>query len=68
VTTIAGTGPAGYSGDGGPAVQAQINPSADEIGNTLAFDASGNLYVVDGANNAVRILRPIDQKGGRRFE
>jgi hypothetical protein len=68
VTTIAGTGAAGYSGDGGPAVQAQINPSADEIGNTLALDASGKLYVVDGANNAVRILRPIDQKGGRRLE
>jgi hypothetical protein len=61
LTTIAGTGAAGYSGDGGPAVQAQINPSADEIGNTLALDASGKLYVVDGANNAVRILRPVGQ-------
>jgi sugar lactone lactonase YvrE len=61
ITTIAGAGPPGYSGDGGPAVRAQINPSADEIGNSLALDASGSLYVVDGANNAVRILRPVGQ-------
>jgi trimeric autotransporter adhesin len=61
ITTIAGAGAPGYSGDGGPAVQAQINPSGDEIGNTLALDASGNLYVVDGANNAVRVLRPVGQ-------
>jgi sugar lactone lactonase YvrE len=61
VTTIAGTAVAGYSGDGGPAVQAQINPSSDEIGNTLAVDATGDLYVVDGANNAVRVLRPVGQ-------
>ena len=61
VTTVAGAGAPGYSGDGGPAVQALINPSADEIGNTLALDASGNLYVVDGANNAVRVLRPVGQ-------
>jgi hypothetical protein len=40
----------GYSGDGGPAVQAQINASADEIGNTPALDAPGNLYGADGAN------------------
>jgi sugar lactone lactonase YvrE len=61
ITTIAGAGAPGYSGDGGPALQAQINPSGDEIGNTLAFDTSGNLYVVDGANNAVRVLRPVGQ-------
>jgi len=61
VTTIAGKGAAGYSGDGGSAVQAQINPSAEEIGNTLALDASGKLYVVDGGNNAVRVLRRVGQ-------
>lgn len=61
ITTLAGTGVAGYSGDGGPAMQAQINPSADEIGNSLALDASGKLFVVDGANNAVRVLRPVGQ-------
>ena len=61
VTTIAGTGVLGYSGDGGPAANAQLNPSADELGNTLAIDAAGNLYVADGGNNAVRILRPTNQ-------
>ena len=38
VTTIAGTGVPGYSGDGGPAANAQLNPSADELGNTLAIE------------------------------
>ena len=60
ITTIAGTGVPGYSGDGGPAANAQLNPSADELGNTLAIDAAGNLYVADGGNNAVRILRPVN--------
>jgi hypothetical protein len=62
ITTIAGVGAPGYSGDGGPAVQAHINPGADEIGNTLALDAAGNLYVVDGANNAVRVLRTVGRR------
>jgi hypothetical protein len=30
-----------------------------ELGNSLAVDRSGNLYVADGANNAIRILRPM---------
>jgi RHS repeat-associated protein len=46
---IAGTGRAGYSGDGGPAVNAQINyPKAVEI------DASGNLYIADTYNHRIR--------------
>ena len=61
VTTIAGTGVAGYSGDGGPAASAQLNPSDDELGNTLAIDKGGNLYVADGGNNAVRMLRPVNE-------
>jgi len=60
VTTIAGTGAAGYSGDGGPATSAQLNPSADELGNTLALDNAGNLYVADGGNQVVRVLRPVN--------
>ena len=43
ITTIAGGTTAGYSGDGGPAVSAQlIAPKA------LAFDSQGNLYIADG--------------------
>ena len=60
ITTIAGTRAAGYTGDGGPAVNAQLNPSTDELGNTLAFDSAGNLYVADGANRVVRVLRPVN--------
>ncbi len=51
VTVIAGTGIAGFSGDGGPAFQAQLADPAD-----LALDAEGNLYVADRGNNVVRKL------------
>lgn len=49
ITTLAGTGAAGYSGDGGPAVNAQLS------GPTItAFDNAGNLYVADADNRRVR--------------
>jgi sugar lactone lactonase YvrE len=47
--TIAGTGVAGYSGDGGASVSAQLNYPAG-----LAVDASGNVYVADVKNNVIR--------------
>ena len=50
ITTVAGTGMAGYSGDGGQGLSAQIR------GGSLAIDTSGNLYFGDGANNVVRVL------------
>jgi uncharacterized protein (TIGR03437 family) len=53
VTTIAGVGTAGYSGDGGPGTNAQLS-----IPGGLAIDTSGNLYVADTLNNAVRLLHP----------
>lgn len=55
VTTIAGyDGTCCYSGDNGLAVAAQLNqPTA------LMFDASGNLYVADTGNNAIRVLHPV---------
>ena len=49
ITTIAGNGAAGYSGDGGPATSAQLN-SPD----SLAFDSAGNLYISDKYNQVVR--------------
>lgn len=56
VTTIAGTGEVGYSGDNGPAAVAQLNrPSA------IAFDLQGNLLIADGRNNRIRL---VDTKTG----
>lgn len=49
VTTVAGTGVSGYSGDGAAAVNSQINNPTG-----LAFDANGNLYIADNGNNAIR--------------
>jgi len=49
LTTVAGTGAAGYSGDGGPPAAAQL---AFPAGLTIGFD--GSLYIADSANHAVR--------------
>jgi uncharacterized protein (TIGR03437 family) len=49
ITTVAGTGVASFSGDGGPATSAALNfPTG------VAFDAAGNLYIADYSNNRVR--------------
>ncbi len=49
ITTIAGNGVQGYSGDGGPATAAEINyPSG------LSIDDSGNLYISDALNSCIR--------------
>ena len=49
IAIVAGTGKAGYSGDGGPAAKAELaRPDA------LAFDAKGNLYIGDHDNGAIR--------------
>ena len=51
ITTIAGNGTAGFSGDGGQAVKASFNfPSG------LAFDSKGNLYISDRSNNRIRVI------------
>lgn len=46
---IAGTGVSGFSGDGGPALNAQLN-----YPNHLVADRSGNLFIADTANHRVR--------------
>ncbi len=49
ITTVAGTGTSGYSGDGGAATAAQLyKPSG------VAVDAAGNLYIADFRNNRIR--------------
>ena len=54
ITTIAGNGIAGYSGDGGQAINAEIN-NPEEV----AFDAVGNLYIADTENNRIRMVNTI---------
>jgi uncharacterized protein (TIGR03437 family) len=49
ITTVAGTGKAGNSGDGGPAAIARLNHPAG-----IALDATGNLYIADQFNHTVR--------------
>src|SRR5579871_518134 len=48
INTVAGTGNSRYGGDNGPALRAQLDPTA------LAFDSHGNLYIGDGDNFRVR--------------
>src|SRR5215469_13580170 len=45
ITTVAGNGFSGFSGDGGAAVEARINGDAN-----LAVDSAGNLYIADTYN------------------
>jgi hypothetical protein len=54
VTTVAGTGAYGYSGDNGPATSAQLSGSI----NGLAVDSTGNLYLSDQYNGRVRKVTP----------
>jgi uncharacterized protein (TIGR03437 family) len=53
LTLIAGTARAGFSGDGGPAVNAQLNNPQG-----VAVDTSGAVYIADAANNRVRVVSP----------
>jgi streptogramin lyase len=57
ISTHAGTGDKGYSGDGGPARSATFNGPKE-----LAVDRSGNLWIVDTENHAFRF---IDKVTGR---
>lgn len=56
LTTIAGTGVSGFTGDGGPALQGTFNKPHE-----IRFDANGDLYIVDMVNHAVR---KIEMKTG----
>lgn len=60
VTTFAGDGTPGFSGDGGPATQARFRQPTDDNGG-LALDAQGNVFLLDSGNGRIR---KIDRKSG----
>lgn len=51
ISVFAGTGTAGYAGDGGPAASAQLNGPSDVV-----VDGSGFVYISDTNNNVVRMV------------
>jgi uncharacterized protein (TIGR03437 family) len=51
ISTIAGTGTAGFSGDGGAAAAAQLNEPSQ-----VAVDTGGNVYIADTSNHRVRLV------------
>ena len=54
IYTIAGNGVSGFSGDGGPALAAEITFPAG-----IAVDRSGRVYFADESNNRIRVLTPV---------
>ncbi len=56
ISTIAGTGKAGFSGDGGPATAAELNQP-----HSIQFDRAGDLYICDILNHRIR---KVDMKTG----
>ncbi len=53
ITTLAGTGTAGFGGDSGPAANALLSSPT-----SVAIDAAGNVYVADSANLRIRRITP----------
>jgi len=54
ITTVAGNGSAGFSGDGGPATSAQLSGPA-----AVALDRSGNIYITDNRNHRIRKVTAV---------
>ena len=51
MTTVAGTGVPGFSGDGGPPTEAQLN-----LPLSVRFDAQGTMFIGDVPNNRIRAV------------
>jgi uncharacterized protein (TIGR03437 family) len=67
ITTVAGSGTQGFSGDNGPATSAQLNDPAG-----IAVDSAGSLYIADFANNCIRkvtngVITTVAGNGTRGF-
>jgi DNA-binding beta-propeller fold protein YncE len=56
ITTVAGTGRAGYAGDGGPATSAELNEPYE-----VRFSPAGDMYFVEMKN---AVVRKVDRKSG----
>lgn len=56
ISTVAGTGTSGFSGDGGPATQATL-----KVPHSIALDSKGNIYICDIGNHRIRM---VDSKSG----
>lgn len=56
ITTLAGRNTAGFSGDGGPAINAYLNSPTD-----VQPDKNGDLYITDGYNSVIRRISASDQ-------
>jgi RHS repeat-associated protein len=54
ISTIAGTGTPGFGGDGGPALQAQLN-----LPGGIAVDTAGNILIADSLNHRIRRIHAI---------
>ena len=68
ISTVAGNGKPGFSGDGGPATAAELNSPRD-----VAVDAAGNLYIADSNNQRIRkvtaagVISTVAGNGARGF-
>ena len=67
ITTVAGNGSPGFSGDGGPAIRASLNQPSG-----VAVDSAGNLYIADELNSRVRkvsggTITTVAGNGGWQF-
>ena len=58
ITTYAGNGTVGFSGDGGPATSAQLYLSSSGLGGDVAVDAAGDLFIADTYNQRIRMVTP----------
>jgi uncharacterized protein (TIGR03437 family) len=54
ISTVAGNGTRGYTGDGGPAIAAQLSDPQDVV-----VDSTGNFYVSDSSANVVRKVNAV---------
>jgi sugar lactone lactonase YvrE len=62
ISTVVGSEPIGYSGDGGLATNALLNSPAG-----ITFDAVGNLFIADGGNSVIRKVTNVGQMGISEF-